>query len=50
MNFLKLGGSRFPLDELLEAGVDMRTPEPVKQAIAHFEKRVGQLKEEIGKL
>lgn len=50
LNFLKLGGSRFPLDELLEAGVDMRTPEPIKQAIAHFEKRVEQLKEEINKL
>jgi oligoendopeptidase F len=50
LNFLKLGGSHFPLDELLEAGVDMRTPEPVKQAISHFEKRVEQFKEEIGKL
>ncbi|MGD9158045.1 MAG: oligoendopeptidase F [Desulfobacteraceae bacterium] len=49
LNFLKLGGSKFPLDELLDAGVDMRTPEPVRQAIAHFEKRVGQLKEEIAK-
>ena len=49
LNFLKLGGSKFPLDELLEAGVDMRFPAPVKQAIAHFEKRIGQFKEEIGK-
>ncbi len=48
LNFLKLGGSKFPLDELMEAGVDMRTPDPVKKAIAHFEKRAGQLKEEIG--
>ncbi|MBN2419125.1 MAG: oligoendopeptidase F, partial [Deltaproteobacteria bacterium] len=47
LNFLKLGGSKFPLDELAEAGVDMRSPEPVKQAIAHFEKRVRQLKDEI---
>ncbi len=50
LNFLKLGGAKFPLDELMEAGVDMRTPEPVKKAIAHFEKRIGQLKEEIVKL
>ena len=50
LDFLKLGGSKFPLDELLDAGVDMRSPEPVKKAIAHFEKRVGQLKEEISKL
>ena len=48
LNFLKLGGSKFPLDELMEAGVDMRTPDPVIKAIAHFEKRAGQLKKEIG--
>jgi oligoendopeptidase F len=40
LNFLKLGGSKFPLDELLVAGVDMRSPEPIEQAIAHFEKLV----------
>ena len=44
-----MGGSRFPLDELKETGVDMRSPEPIKKAIAHFEKRVGQLKEELTK-
>jgi len=43
LNFLKLGGSKYPLDELLEAGVDMRSPEPVKQAIAHFSTLVDQL-------
>lgn len=36
LSFLKLGGSKFPLDELLDAGVDMRSPEPVERAIAHF--------------
>ena len=46
LNFLKLGGSKYPLDELLEAGVDMRSPEPVKQAIAHFSTLVDQLIEE----
>ncbi len=50
LGFLKLGGSKFPLNELKEAGVDMRSPEPVNKAIAHFEKRVGQLKDEILKL
>ena len=50
LNFLKLGGSKFPLDELLEAGVDMRSSGPVKKAIDHFEKRVGQLKKEIAKI
>jgi len=50
LKFLKLGGSKFPLDELLEAGVDMRSPEPVKQAISHFKNRVRQLQEELSKL
>jgi len=36
LNFLKLGGSKFPLDELQAAGIDMRSPKPVKRAIKHF--------------
>ena len=36
LDFLKLGGSQFPLDELLEAGIDMRTPEPIERAAGHF--------------
>jgi oligoendopeptidase F len=43
LNFLKLGGSQFPLDELLDAGVDMRIPEPIEKAIAHFSELVDQL-------
>ena len=43
LNFLKLGGSKFPLDELLDAGVDMRSPEPIEKAIAHFAKLVDRL-------
>ena len=43
LDFLKRGGSRFPLDELLAAGVDMRTPEPVELAIAHFSRWVSEL-------
>ncbi|UCD83102.1 MAG: oligoendopeptidase F [Desulfobacterales bacterium] len=46
LNFLKLGGSKFPLDELVAAGVDMRTPAPVKRAIEHFSALVDQLIEE----
>ena len=45
LNFLKLGGSKFPLDELLEAGVDMRSAQPVEQAIKHFSHLVDQLME-----
>lgn len=36
LGFLKLGGSKYPLDELLDAGVDMSTPQPVEKAIKHF--------------
>ena len=43
LNFLKLGGSKFPLDELQDAGVDMRSPGPVKLAIEHFGQLVDQL-------
>jgi oligoendopeptidase F len=50
LNFLKLGGSKYPLDELLEAGVDMRSAEPIKRAIEHFSTLVDQLIEEYGAL
>jgi oligoendopeptidase F len=43
LNFLKLGGSKFPLDELLDAGVDMQSPEPVQQAIQYFSDLVDRL-------
>ncbi len=36
LGFLKLGGSKYPLDELKDAGVDMNSPEPVEKAIKHF--------------
>ncbi len=43
LDFLKLGGSKFPLDELLEAGIDMRSPQPIEKAVAHFENLVDLL-------
>jgi oligoendopeptidase F len=43
MNFLKLGGSKFPIDALRIAGVDMTKPEPVERAIRHFDSRVDEL-------
>jgi oligoendopeptidase F len=50
LEFLKLGGSKFPMDQLLEAGVDMRSPEPIKQAIDYFESLVDQLISEYKKI
>ena len=43
LKFLTLGGSRFPLEELAVAGVDMASPAPIEQAIAHFDRLVTQL-------
>jgi oligoendopeptidase F len=37
LGFLGLGGSKYPLDELAHAGVDMRSPEPVEKAIDYFD-------------
>ena len=43
LNFLKLGGSKFPLDELADAGIDMQSPEPVQRAIGYFSDLVDRL-------
>ena len=43
LNFLNLGGSKFPLDELVDAGVDMRSPEPIQRAINYFSDLVDRL-------
>jgi len=48
LRFLSLGGTMFPIDELVEAGVDMRSPEPVTNAIRHFERLVDELIEAYG--
>ena len=36
LEFLQMGGSRFPLDELRHAGVDLMTPQPVATALDKF--------------
>jgi oligoendopeptidase F len=43
MGFLESGGSRFPLETLAAAGVDMLTPAPVEAALDLFERRVAEL-------
>ena len=40
LNFLKSGGSRFPIESLRVAGVDMSEPAPVKAALEHFSRLV----------
>lgn len=48
LNFLRSGGSKFPIETLAEAGVDMSSPAPVAAALALFERRVGELEELLG--
>jgi oligoendopeptidase F len=45
LNFLKGGCSKFPLDLLRDAGVDMEKPEAVNTALAYFDRLVGELDE-----
>ncbi len=47
MNFLKSGGSRFPLDSLKAAGVDMSRPDAVNSALKRFASLVDQLEKEL---
>jgi oligoendopeptidase F len=43
--FLKSGGSKFPLETLKEAGVDMSTPAPIQSTLGLFERRLNELEE-----
>ena len=41
--FLKSGGSRYPIESLKVAGVDMESPEPIQAALDEFAKMVDEL-------
>jgi oligoendopeptidase F len=43
LNFLRSGGSKFPLETLKAAGVDMATPAPIESTLRLFEQRVVEL-------
>jgi oligoendopeptidase F len=45
LNFLRSGGSKFPLETLKAAGVDMATPAPIERTLRLFEQRVEELEE-----
>ncbi|MEI8366244.1 MAG: M3 family metallopeptidase, partial [Parachlamydiaceae bacterium] len=47
LSFLKAGCSRYPIDILASAGVDMRSPQPVATAIAKFGSLVDALAKEL---
>lgn len=46
-NFLKSGGSRYPIESLKVAGVNMESTDPVQAACDEFAKIVEQLKKEF---
>jgi oligoendopeptidase F len=43
LNFLRSGGSQFPLETLKAAGVDMTTPAPIESTLSLFERRLDEL-------
>lgn len=45
LGFLKSGGSKFPLETLKAAGVDMTTPSPIESTLRLFERRLGELEQ-----
>jgi oligoendopeptidase F len=45
LGFLKSGGSKFPIETLRVAGVDMTSPAPVKSALRLFDRRLTELEE-----
>ena len=47
INFLKAGGSDYPLNILKKAGVDMTVPDPIKKSVNRFEHYLKMLKDLI---
>src|SRR4051812_43426971 len=43
LSFLKSGGSKFPLETLRDAGVDMATPAPIESTLRLFDRRLAEL-------
>jgi oligoendopeptidase F len=43
LDFLRSGGSKFPLETLRAAGVDMTTPAPIESTLRLFERRLTEL-------
>lgn len=50
LDFLRSGGSRFPIETLAAAGVDMSGPAPVQSALDLFAQRVGELRKVLSEL
>lgn len=50
LSFLKAGSSKYPIEILAAAGVDMKSPAPVQTTIATFSRLVDQLGEHASQL
>ncbi|MCK5055538.1 MAG: oligoendopeptidase F [Candidatus Aminicenantes bacterium] len=50
LDFLKAGGSRYPLDTLKLAGVDMTTTAPAEAAFKRFDRMVSQMEKIVKRL
>ncbi len=50
LGFLKAGSSKYPVDVLKMAGVDMTTPAPIEAAMKQFERLLDQTEELLDKL
>ncbi len=48
LEFLKSGGSNYPIELLKIAGVDLSSPQPIQDALAVFEKTLDELEEILG--
>jgi oligoendopeptidase F len=48
LKFLRCGSSDYSIELLKKAGVDMTSPEPVRQALSMFESHLAQMEELIG--
>ncbi len=47
LRLLRAGGNDYPIEQLLQAGVDLRRPEPTQAVVAELDRLVTQLEEEI---
>lgn len=50
LNFLSSGGSKYPIDLLKEAGVDMTTDEPLDLTISKMSRVIGEMEKLLGKM
>ena len=50
LEFLSMGSSAYPLDELKHGGVDLSTPAPIQRALDKFDRVLDDVEETLKKL